>query len=144
MVDRSAVRDALDADRALTLTRVEGLKADLEGIIADSMDANGDDEHDPEGSTVAFERAQVIALISEAESRLADLERALERLHAGGDTVCRRCGGEIPLERLMARPATSICVDCAKNTTAGLRAPVELSRHPPPGHHRIGGGAGQL
>ena len=67
-VDRSAIRDSLDAERAQVLARDAALKADLEGIIANSMDANADDEHDPEGSTVAFERAQVIARISEAES----------------------------------------------------------------------------
>jgi RNA polymerase-binding transcription factor DksA len=77
------------------------------------MDANADDEHDPEGSTVAFERAKVIALKSEAESHLAALERALERLSSAEYAVCQRCRREIPAERLAARPATTICVECA-------------------------------
>ncbi len=112
-MDRSAIRDSLDAERAQVLARDAALRADLEGIIANSMDANADDEHDPEGSTVAFERAQVIARISETESRLAALERALERLDTGSYTVCERCRCEIPVERLVARPATTFCVDCA-------------------------------
>jgi len=120
----SAIRDSLDAERAQVLTRYQALKADLEGIIANSEDANADDEHDPEGSTVAFERAQVIALISEAEARLAALDRALERLNAGSYTVCERCRGEIPAERLMARPATTFCVGCV---TAPPHPPDRLS-----------------
>ena len=90
------------------------------------MDANADDEHDPEGSTVAFERAQVIALISEAESRLAAPGAGSGTAgHRSATPSAERCRCEIPLERLMARPATSICVDCCQNTTAGLRAPVD-------------------
>ena len=112
-MDRSAIRDSLDAERAQVLARGAALRADLAGIIANSQDANADDEHDPEGSTVAFERAQVIARISEAETRLAALDRALERLDTGSYTVCERCRCEIPVERLVARPATTYCVDCA-------------------------------
>jgi DnaK suppressor protein len=111
----SAIRDSIDAERQQALARVEALKAELEGIILDSMDANADDEHDPEGSTVAFERAKVTALKSEAESHLAALERALERLGSGEYAVCERCRRKIPAERLAARPATTICVECARS-----------------------------
>lgn len=114
-MDTWAIRDSIDAERAQALARVEAMEAELDGIFEGSMHANADDEHDPEGSTVAFERAKVIALKSEAESHVAALERALERLSSGHYAVCERCQGEIPMERLVARPATTICVECARS-----------------------------
>jgi RNA polymerase-binding transcription factor DksA len=89
------------------------LGAELDGMIADAVDTNADDEHDPEGSTVAYERAQVTALLAEARSRLGEADQALSRLAEGRYATCEACGGIIPAERLAALPATRTCVGCA-------------------------------
>jgi DnaK suppressor protein len=108
-----AVRERLLAQRVETAARADALVADLAGIIAASASVATDDEHDPEGATIAFERAQVAALLDEARDRLLDLDRALDRLAAGAYGVCERCGGPIGEERLAARPAATTCVRCA-------------------------------
>jgi hypothetical protein len=41
------------------------------------MGSNADDEHDPEGATIAFERSQVDALAGLAQHQLAEVEAAL-------------------------------------------------------------------
>src|SRR5680860_1437898 len=41
------------------------------------------DEHDPDGATVAFERAQVAALLTAARAQQSDLDSALDRLRHG-------------------------------------------------------------
>ena len=77
---------------------------------------NIDDEHDPEGATIAFERAQVAALIEQARTRLTDLDRALESLQAEGRDaygVCEVCGEPIAAGRLEARPSARTCISCA-------------------------------
>ena len=56
-----------------------------------------DDEHDPEGSTIAYERSQLGALIQQAERHLLDIRDALERLGSGRYGVCERCGAAIPV-----------------------------------------------
>ena len=53
------------------------MTVDHDAIIGTLADANNDDEHDPEGSTVAFERAQVGALLDRPESHLDDLDQRL-------------------------------------------------------------------
>ena len=58
------------------------MTTEFDEIVAGSADSNADDEHDPEGSTLAFERAQVSALLLEARAYLSDLDRALARLDA--------------------------------------------------------------
>jgi RNA polymerase-binding transcription factor DksA len=109
----STVRGVLDSEREATLARIATLTCDLEDIVAGSIDANADDEHDPEGSTIAFERAQVAGLISEARAYLASLDQALARVASGRYWTCRRCGEPISSERLAARPAAQTCVRCA-------------------------------
>jgi RNA polymerase-binding transcription factor DksA len=107
------IRTHLESERQATLTRIEDMTADFEAIVSGSSDANIDDEHDPEGSTVAFERAQVAALLVQAKTYLDELDHALCRLAAGVYSVCEDCGDPIGGERLAARPAARTCITCA-------------------------------
>jgi DnaK suppressor protein len=106
-------RRALEAERTITLTRLDAMSAEFEEIVAGSVDSNADDEHDPEGSTIAFERAKTAALLQEARANLEELDAAERRLDAGDYWTCVRCGGPIAAARLMARPATRTCISCA-------------------------------
>lgn len=100
-------------EAAGTTELLAGLHRDLASLIVASADANADDEHDPEGATIAFERAQLSALIEQAETRLRELAVAERRLRDGDYGECERCGGQIGEQRLLARPATRRCVRCA-------------------------------
>ena len=94
--------------------QVSGLHAQLAEIIAASADSNADDEHDPEGATIAFERQQLVALIAQAEATRAELGRALERLAQGSYGRCQACGELISAGRLAARPSADRCIRCAR------------------------------
>jgi len=106
-------RAALQAERARTLARIGAMSAEFDEIVAGSADSNADDEHDPEGSTIAFERAQKSALLEDARAYLDELDSAAARLDDGSYWTCTRCGGAIAAARLTARPATRTCISCA-------------------------------
>jgi DnaK suppressor protein len=108
-----APRAALEHLRADTAAEVHALEADLQSVFAASQDSNADDEHDPEGSTIAYERAQLTAVLTATRRRLADLDAALGRLDAGTYGTCEVCGTAIPAARLAARPFARTCVTCA-------------------------------
>jgi DnaK suppressor protein len=112
-MEESVVRDLLGAERESTLARISAMTSELDEIVAAVAGSNGDDEHDPEGSTVAFERAQITALLREARATLVELDAALARLGDGSYWSCAHCGAPIHPERRMARPATQLCIDCA-------------------------------
>ncbi|MEH0844497.1 TraR/DksA C4-type zinc finger protein [Micromonospora sp. CPCC 205711] len=112
-MDAESSRAALRRARAETELLIASLTRDLNGVIDASLSSNADDEHDPEGATIAFERAQVAALLAGARRRLADLDDALSRLDAGTYGRCERCGLPIPAERLAVRPSARTCVHCA-------------------------------
>jgi DnaK suppressor protein len=83
-----------------------------------------DDEHDPEGATVGFERALVIDLLAQADADVAALDSALERLGAGTYGTCVVCGEPIPGERLAAHPTAEQCVACAQARAAATSSRV--------------------
>jgi RNA polymerase-binding transcription factor len=107
-------RELLEAERAAAVSRLAGLQREFGSVVESARQANTDDEHDPEGATIAFERQHIAALISQARDRLAEIEAALTRLDAGGYGRCVRCGEPISPERLAVRPTASTCIRCAE------------------------------
>lgn len=112
-MDEQAAERLLKAERETTLARIASVTADLEGIAVSSDGSNIDDEHDPEGVTIAFEREQLAALRAQAHDHLKDIDAALVRLSAHAYGMCERCGKPIAEERLLALPAVRLCVSCA-------------------------------
>jgi DnaK suppressor protein len=100
--------------RTETLAQIDALTREFDEVVAASTSSNADDEHDPEGATIAFERQQVAALLDQARRRLADVDAALARAEAGDYGRCADCGREIAPERLAARPHARTCIDCAR------------------------------
>ena len=100
--------------REAALALIATLERDFAAVVAASGDSNADDEHDPEGATIAFERAQLDASITELRAQVAELDAALERVAAGTHGICEVCGLPIPPERLEARPAARTHVHCAR------------------------------
>lgn len=96
-------RELLEAERQQTLQRLAALTCDFNDMVAASRDSNADDEHDPEGATIAFERSQVNALV------------LLVQGHYG---ICEACGQPIGDSRLEVRPAARTCISCASAASA--------------------------
>jgi len=105
-------RGILEQERQATLDRLAALTGDFDRIVDASRDSNADDEHDPEGATIAFERSQVDALRHQARAHLVDIDAAIARVADGTYGVCERCGKPIPDARLHARPTARTCVTC--------------------------------
>ena len=117
MTSRAERRDRhcrLDELRTATIRRATSLVSSFDEIVEATNDVATDDEHDPEGHTIAWERQQIAALLDEARTMLADLDAAEQRLDDGRYGTCAVCGLQIAHERLDALPATSTCVDCAE------------------------------
>jgi DnaK suppressor protein len=111
--DAAALRAVLVESRPSLIAQIAELSRELTGIVESSDLVATDDEHDPEGATLAFERAQSMALLGQARDHLADVDHALDRLAAGSYGSCEQCGGAISVERLTARPAARTCIRCA-------------------------------
>lgn len=89
------------------------MNRDFDMIVEASAQSNADDEHDPEGATIAYERAQVQSHIDRARTAETALATALARWEAGTYGRCEVCGRVIGYDRLVARPATTRCIEHA-------------------------------
>jgi RNA polymerase-binding transcription factor DksA len=114
MSDPSDARALLTAARERALARLDSLEREFGGIVEAARGAGTDDEHDPEGATLAFERQHVAALAEAAREYLADIDAALARLADGSYGTCRVCGQPIGAGRLAARPAARTCIGCTR------------------------------
>ncbi|HVM19670.1 MAG TPA: TraR/DksA C4-type zinc finger protein [Egibacteraceae bacterium] len=110
---RQQLRRHIAAERRRAEGRVAALQREFDNIVDASAESVRDDEHDPEGATIAFERAQVAALLAAARVQQVALTQAAERLEGPDAGRCTRCAATIGFERLLARPSTSRCVACA-------------------------------
>lgn len=110
MVDVERFRILLLNERAARLALLPALRQDIASVNAARQDSNVDDEHDPEGATIAFELSQASALLEQSRAQLAQVEAALVRVAAGRYGVCEACGDEIAEGRLEARPWTPYCI----------------------------------
>jgi RNA polymerase-binding transcription factor DksA len=111
--------DRLRDERARVVAIIEALSSEFDGIVASADLSATDDEHDPEGSTIAFERQRVAAMLRDAQVKLGALDDALARVAVGGYGTCVSCGGPIGDERLAAVPATRTCIACAGGYRVG-------------------------
>ena len=111
--ERRELRVALLTD----LTRAEELSVtlgrDLQEMVSASEGSNSDDEHDPEGMSTAFEKAQLIGLLRQSDQEQAALRLALDRLEEPGFGLCEHCAEFIGVDRLLALPAATRCITCA-------------------------------
>src|SRR5437764_13378234 len=109
-----SVRQTLEEQGRRARERVAALEREFAGLAEAASAAGADDEHDPEGATLAFERQHAATLLEAAREQVAAADAALRRLDEGRYGVCERCGQPIRAERLAARPTAAICIRCAE------------------------------
>lgn len=112
MTENATARERLAGEQASALERLAGLERDFASIV-ESSSAGNDDEHDPEGATIAFERQHVASLLTQTREYLTEIDAAVRKLDDGDYGICENCGQPITPERLAARPTATTCINCA-------------------------------
>ena len=112
-LDIQSLMEIVAAEQDRTARQIASLEAVVAAIIDGSELVSTDDEHDPEGATIAYERAQASALLRQARADRDALVVTRRQLEQGQRVVCAVCGRDIDLEHVAALPTTSRCVVCA-------------------------------
>jgi len=103
----------VEAERSRSERQLEALQLSVAAIVEGAELTSTDDEHDPEGATIAYERAQATALLRQAAIDVEALTMVAETLRSGNWPVCTVCGAEIGRERMEALPTARRCIRCA-------------------------------
>jgi RNA polymerase-binding transcription factor DksA len=98
------------------------------GSQGEPMSERGDfDQHPADMASETFERAKDLSILIGVRAKIADVDRALERLDAGTYGRCEACGEPIGDARLAASPAARFCrVDQARSERRVAAAPSVL------------------
>jgi len=108
------LRSRLCADRKAATDAIESTKEAMASFLDARRGVEVDDEHDPEGATLALQFTESSALLSNSRHHLDQVNAALGRMTSGTYGSCESCGIDIPLARLEARPFAAQCVRCAQ------------------------------
>ena len=111
----ASLRSQLEADRERTGMHIDTVTDEMGAFVTARRDTATDDEHDPEGPTLAFERSQSSAILGQSQQHLVEIDTALLRMDEGRYGLCKSCGNEIALGRLQVRPQAALCISCAEH-----------------------------
>jgi len=108
-------RRAAEAKEIVDFVDRTSLAGDEEAVTGEITTV---DQHPADTSDITFQRELDLTVRTIAESRLSQVEEALERQRAGTYGICENCGRPIDPERLRARPEATFCIDCQRDQEA--------------------------
>lgn len=108
--DVKEVLTELHSQRDKLVKLIEDAEHDLAGLMRDAGDGAGHDQADM-GAT-SFERDHELTVVNNERDMVAQIDRALARIHDGTYGVCESCGQPIGKMRLMAFPRATLCMSC--------------------------------
>ena len=102
----------LEAFRKLLAERRFELIAEASRTVG-GMGENREALPDPTDRASLEDNRNLELRIRDRERKLVSkIDEALERIEDGSYGKCEECGGEIGIERLRARPVTTLCIEC--------------------------------
>ena len=115
-------REALLEERGRVVHAIEYLHRENPGSLEEEsgeLVSGSADNHPGDLATETFDRELDYTLEGNSEQVLARIDAALARIEAGTYGTCERCGRQIAVERLEARPWATLCIDCAREVGRG-------------------------
>ena len=112
--------------RDLLNQRIQELRSEA-GKTVEDMD---EDENFPDPSdraSMESNRNSILRIRDRERKLIFKIQEALQRLEAGEFGICEECGEKIGIERLKARPVTTLCIDCKASQEIAERKAKHLS-----------------
>ncbi|MHB8483594.1 MAG: TraR/DksA family transcriptional regulator [Nitrospiria bacterium] len=89
------------------------LLAEAGVIIGGGLNPGSENYSDLGDQATAVADQNFLLRIKEREQKLLKkIDEALERIASGTFGICESCGEEISTKRLLARPVTTLCINC--------------------------------
>jgi DnaK suppressor protein len=99
--------------RAELQGQLDELLAGAERTVVDMTSVEEENFPDPtDRASLESNRNFILRLRDRDRKLVAKIKEAMKRIEGGTFGTCDGCGGEIEEKRLIARPVTSLCIDC--------------------------------
>jgi RNA polymerase-binding transcription factor DksA len=116
-MDETAARKRLEEERERLRSLIHNMSEDNEvGESSDSEVASVSelasvDQHPADAGSETFEREKDMAILTNLEEQIAEVEQGLRRIDEGTYGTCEACGKPIGDERLEVVPTARYCVE---------------------------------
>ena len=97
--------------RNLLTQRINELRLEA-GKTVEPMDQDGNFPDPTDRASMESNRNSVLRIRDRERKLIFKIQQALQRLDDGEYGICEECGEEIGIDRLKARPVTTLCIDC--------------------------------
>jgi len=108
--------------KEVLLKRLDELYSEAEKTVAGMTD-NEENFPDPtDRATLESDRNFILRIRDRERKLIMKIREALQRIEEGHFGQCDECGDDIGIERLNARPVTTLCIECKRKQEAMERA----------------------
>jgi DnaK suppressor protein len=73
-------------------------------------------------ATLESDRNFMLRIRDRERKLIMKIREAMQRMEDGTFGLCESCGDEIGIDRLKARPVTTLCIECKRRQEANERA----------------------
>jgi DnaK suppressor protein len=110
-IETSVDRKEVDFFRDLLNQRLQELRSEA-GKTVEDMDEDENFPDPTDRASMESNRNSMLRIRDRERKLIFKIQEALRRLDGGEYGVCEECGENIGIERLKARPVTTLCIEC--------------------------------
>ncbi|MCX5850843.1 MAG: RNA polymerase-binding protein DksA [Deltaproteobacteria bacterium] len=105
-------KDKLEYFRSLFNHKINQLLNDAEKTVSEMTDGNENFPDFTDRASQESDRNFELRMRDRERKLIKKMREALTRIEEGTFGVCDLCGNDISEKRLMARPVTTLCIEC--------------------------------
>src|SRR5512136_415622 len=98
--------------RTVLLTRINELLNGAEKTVAEMTDEKENFPDPNDRASLESDRNFELRIRDRERKLIRKMQEAIQRIDNGTFGICDRCGGPISEKRLIARPVTTLCIEC--------------------------------
>lgn len=108
--------------RKILIARLEELYEEAEKTVTGMTDMKDNYPDPTDRASLESDRNFMLRIRDRERKLILKIREALQRIEDGNFGICEMCGDDISIERLEARPVTTLCIDCKRREEAQERA----------------------
>lgn len=96
----------------LLRNRLNELLSQADDTVTDMTDSRENFPDPTDRASLEADRNFMLRIRDRESKLIKKIKKALDRIENGTFGICEKCGEDISIERLKARPVTTLCIDC--------------------------------
>jgi len=104
--------EKLEFFRYMLLNKINELLSEAEKTVSEMTDGKENFPDPTDRASLESDRNFELRIRDRERKLILKIQEAIQRIDDGVFGICEVCGGPISEKRLIARPVTTLCIDC--------------------------------